>query len=244
MTIVANLATYPPRHENLLPVVTSIASQVDLLNVVLNEYDSIPEQLASFPNVRAVIPDHDTKDAGKFYPELDGATYVLLIDDDLLYPSDYVSKTVERFEALGAGGFVAGYHASLYRKPKLSLRKWLDFLQSRNIANHRKVYIFYNQLDEPVVVDQVATNAAILKAADMPPYEYMKDSQKFVDVRLAKWCFEKGLTPIALPKAAKWLGTVRFDESIYEDFTKQNKQHVADEIWTYAFKVKNRGETL
>jgi hypothetical protein len=34
----------------------------------------------------------------------------------------------------------------------------------------------------------------------MPPYDYMKDAQAFVDVRFARWCFEKGIHQAAAPR--------------------------------------------
>ncbi len=246
--IVANLATYPPRRDALLPVVQAIAPQVDRLNVVLNQYDDTLPELSGIANVEQIIPDYDTKDVGKFYPDVSGAEYVFLIDDDLIYPADFVSKTIERFDALGSGKFMGGYHASLYTKPEFSLspKKLLKRLRYSDdrIADYRKPYRFYEQLNAPVVVDQVATNAAILRGADFPPHDFMAGSQKFVDVRLAAWCFQHGIRPVALPKDAGWLGEVRFEETIFRDFTRKNPPHVAAEIWSYAFKIEGRGMPL
>src|SRR6056297_1875239 len=227
--IVANLATYPPRRSNLLPVVEAIAGQVDRLNVVLNQYDGPLAEFERFETVRQILPETDTKDVGKFYPDVTGADLVLMIDDDLVYPPDYVARTRAAFEALGEGRYLGGYHASLYDRPGFTLwppglLRWARYSDGR-IADHRKPFRFYEALDRPVIVDQVATNAAILRAADMPPYAYMKDSAKFVDVRLARWCHENGIRPAALPKPAGWLGQVRFEESIFHDFTRRNPPH-------------------
>jgi hypothetical protein len=243
--IVANLATYPPRREGLHQAVAALAPQLDRLNVILNEYDAELPELAGFANVRQILPEHDTKDAGKFYP--DGATeaeFVFMVDDDLVFPDDFVASTVAKMRKLGPG-HIGGYHASLYEKPEPSLRlsrlkKWLRY-SDRRIADYRRVFTFYLEQASGVVVDQIATNAAIMAGSDFPPYDYMKDSQKFVDVRLAKWCFEHDITPVVLPREAGWLAPLRFDESIYEDFTKTNPPHVAAEILTYAFKVPARG---
>lgn len=243
--ISANLATYPPRRSNLLPVVRAIAPQVDRLNVVLNEYGATLPELDAFANVVQIVPPQDTKDTGKFFPPVDGADHVLLIDDDLVFPEDFVRRTVAAFEDLGAGGFMGGYHGSLYVRPRFSLkpkrfRRWLTYT-SADVADHRKRVQVRHGLEAPMVVDQVATNAAILRGGDMPPYAYMKDSQKFVDVRLARWCFDRGLRPVLLPRPADWLGLVRFDETIYDSFTRSTPPAVAEEIMHYAFKVPGRG---
>jgi len=94
------------------------------------------------------------------------------------------------------------------------------------------------------VVDQIASGVAILRGQDMPPFSYMEDSQKFVDVRLARWGFENGLIPVILCRDENWLRPVRYDETIYQGFTRTNPPAVAGEIRTYAFKVRRRGEIL
>lgn len=244
--ITASLATYPPRRDTLLDAVRKIAPQVDVLNIVLNEYTEIPAELSVFVNVNPVIPDHDTKDAGKFYLK-PNAGYVLLCDDDLVYPDDYVARTVARFEALKNPKVIGGYHTSTYRMPRpwrgiSELRHLLAF-SKRNIQDYRKIDIFYQGFENYKIVDQVASGVCIMHANDFPPYTYMKNSQKFVDVRLAKWCFEQNIMPVTLPRKKDWITPIRYEETIHDGFTKSNPENVAAEIWTYAFKVKGRGRT-
>lgn len=242
--IVANLATYPPRRDGLLQVVEQVAPQVDKLNVVLNQYDEKLPELAEYGNVRQILPPHDTKDAGKFFPDVSGAEFVFLVDDDILFPDDFVDVTVRMMRKLGPG-YLGGYHASLYEKPRFSLsrkrlKRWLGY-SKRRIASYRRVFSFFRALPNALAVDQVATNAAVMAGSDFPPYDFMKSSQKFVDVRLARWCFEQQITPVVLPRAANWLRPIRYEETIFNDFTKTDPPHVAEEILTYAFNVPGRG---
>jgi len=248
--ITASLATYPPRRAFLQGVVDALAPQVDRLNLVLNQYDAVPEELVLPANVYAMIPDQDYKDVGKFYPDVTGATYVLFVDDDVIYPVDFIARTVASYEALGLPHAVAGYHCSTYRRPPLALsvkaikaqlRFWLS---PRHIARFRRVNHFEETSTTPVYVDQVATNAAITRGADVPPLSYMQGSQKFVDVRLAKWCHANGVPMVSLPRAAGWLGLQTVEESIIMGFTSRHHQHVADEIRTYAFKSPKVGTSV
>lgn len=246
--IVANLATYPPRRENLLPVLRTIAPQVDRLNVVLNQYGSRLPELEQIPKVVQILPGTDTKDVGKFYPEAQGAEYVLLIDDDLVFPPDFVSRTVSAFRSLGEGKFFGGYHGSLYVRPGFSLKpkrfwRWLTYTEGKVAGFRRRVQV-HEAVDKPLIVDQIATNAAIIRGSDLPPYEFMADSQKFVDVRIARWNFERGILPVLLPRPADWIGQVRFEDTIYRSFTCKDLPHVAEEIMSYAFKVEGRGSIL
>jgi len=242
--IIANLATYPPRRKNLEKVVAIISPQVDCLNIVLNQYDAVPVELERYPNVVPFILEEDLKDVGKFYPDVSDAKYVFLIDDDIIYPSDYVSATVNRFEALALPNCMGGYHGSLYMRPLLRqlLRSpRLLFTYKKSAADFRGGFGLFDELMTATVVDQIGTGTAILRGKDMPPFEYMRTSLKYVDVRLARWCFERGIIPVCLPRAANWLGAIGFDESIFGSFTTKNPSHVNTEILTYAFKVKFRG---
>lgn len=243
--IVANLATYPLRRKNLERVVQKISPQVDRFNIVLNQYDEVPVELEKYPNVVPIIPEDDLKDVGKFYPDVGEAKYVFLVDDDIVYPSDYVSATINRFETLPMQNYMGGYHGSLYLRPRLRqlLRHpSLLFTYDKRVADFRSGgFHFSGELKAATVVDQIGTGTAILRGKDMPSFEYMRTSQKYVDVRLARWCFERGVTPVCLPRAANWLEELSFDESIHGCFTTKNPSYVNAEILTYAFKVKFRG---
>lgn len=249
LTIIANMATYPPRESVLRDVLDSVAHQFDRLNLILNEYGALPHFLENYSNVHPIIPSEDTKDVGKFYPDVSGSKYVFLIDDDRLFPDDFVTHTIDEFEKLGPGKFLGGYHASLYYKPAISLRlkklkKYINF-SSETIAQYRRVFTTCREIMAPFIVDQIATCATILRSEHMPPYEYMRDSQKFVDVRLARWCFEQGITPVCLPRSEGWFPKgFDFEETIYRGFTKKDPPHVAQEIQSYAFKVPNRGKVI
>lgn len=225
-----------------------ISPQVDRLNIVLNEYDAVPVELAKYSNVVSIIPKDDLKDLGKFYPDVSDAQYVFLIDDDIVYPSDYVSATINRFETLALPNCMGGYHGSLYQRPRLRqlLRSpALLFTYNKRVADFRSgEFYFCNELKVATVVDQLGTGTAILRGKDMPPFEYMRTSVKYVDVRLARWCFERGITPVCLPRAANWLGAVGFNESIYDSYTTKNPSYVNTEILTYAFKIRFRGKPV
>ena len=242
--IIANLATYPPRRKNLEKVVAIISPQVDRLNIVLNQYEAVPVELEKYSNVVPFIPEEDLKDVGKFYPDVCDAKYVFLIDDDIIYPSDYVTATVNQFEALALQNCMGGFHGSLYMRPRLRqlLRSpALLFTYKRRVADFGGGFGLFDELKTATVVDQIGTGTAIMRGQDMPPFEYMRTSLKYVDVRLARWCFERGITPVCLPRAANWIGGVSFDETIFHSFTTKNPSYVNTEILTYAFKVKYRG---
>ena len=85
-----------------------------------------------------------------------------------------------------------------------------------------------------------------MRSEDVPPFDYMRDSQKFVDVRLAKWCFERGIARVCIALDRDWLtesGSLGYDfsETIVNDFTYKHHPHVAREIRTFAFRTPGVG---
>jgi len=78
----------------MLNVIGRIAPQVDHLFVCLNEYESKPSELGAFRNVTAIIPRQNWKDVGKFIFPTDDSDIVFTIDDDILYPRNYVEYTL------------------------------------------------------------------------------------------------------------------------------------------------------
>lgn len=245
--IVANLATYPARRGTLSDVVRSIIGRVDRLNIVFNQYDAVPDEFRGVPGVNAVIPDHDTRDTGKFYVDVSDADWVFFIDDDILYPPDYVDESLRLVGQLGLGAGLYGFHGSVYSRPRRRLRPSLKRLRNtfvpveRLIQNSRRNYRFTDTVEAPLYVDQIATNSALMPGRDVPPYDYMRDSQKFVDVRLARWCHERGLPVVCLPHEGTWMGELRFDETIYHGFTRVGHAHVGREILQFALRNPLRG---
>jgi len=99
-TITANMATIPARIKCLELAIGSIVNQVDQLNVYLNNFNEIPECL-NHPNIKLYESQKhkgDLGDAGKFYKSDSINGYCLTIDDDIIYPADYVVSIINKIE--------------------------------------------------------------------------------------------------------------------------------------------------
>jgi glycosyltransferase involved in cell wall biosynthesis len=133
------MATFPPRHESLKATIASILPQLDQLILYLNAYDDIPE-VARHPKIRVICGDKalgDLRDNGKFFdlPQ-DDNTYIFTLDDDLLYPPDYVARMIHFIEVLGRSS-VVGVHGVIFPKEnftQLSQRETFHF--SRGCLGH------------------------------------------------------------------------------------------------------------
>jgi hypothetical protein len=247
--IVVNIATYPPRLRSLLDTIERLSNQVDRINVVLNEYQNPPDDLKKFDNVQPLIPDHDTKDTGKFFPDVSEAAWVFLCDDDIVYPDSYVRDSLREMAAISQPNFIGGYHGSIYRGPRLKkwsvsgLRRYFKE-RRRPVGELRDVIKIERACASPIVVDQLGTGVMVLKPDQMPPYDYVKTAQKFVDVRMARWCFERRILQICLPHEEGYMWGVDHEETIYRDFTKAHFPNVLAEICEFALKNPRAGRTV
>jgi len=128
-SVYAGVASIAERSEALRLVVDRIAPQVDRLSIYLNDYRERPAWAARAPShvefLLASIEAGDLGDAGKFYRagETRGAIYFAL-DDDLLYPSDYVLRTVEGLGRYGGRALVS-WHGKVL---DLKRRPWNHYL--------------------------------------------------------------------------------------------------------------------
>lgn len=98
---IALIVSIPDRAEGLRNVLQAIESQVDEIRILLNEFDSVPQDLYACRKVTTV----ETSRTGELYasgvwtllkPDDDG--YVFVLDDDLRYPADYVAKMIAGIE--------------------------------------------------------------------------------------------------------------------------------------------------
>jgi glycosyltransferase involved in cell wall biosynthesis len=115
-TITVSLASIPGRRDTLEKVVACLLPQVDQLNVYLNNYPDVPEFLSADKITVARSQDHgDHANLSKFFWMDAAQGYYMTCDDDILYPSDYVAKTIEGIERYNRRAIIS-WHASTLTK--------------------------------------------------------------------------------------------------------------------------------
>ena len=134
----ANIATYPPRMHSLKQTVASIYDQVDVIRICFNGmgFEDVPDYFWDLSidqdkegNPKGKIhfywPEDNLTDNGKFcgLSEDYDNEYYFTMDDDIVYPADYVSKTIEAIKTYGTiityhGRILLGTHRDYYRGHK------------------------------------------------------------------------------------------------------------------------------
>ena len=140
-----SIASIPDREESLRRVVASLLPQVDRLNVYLNGYGQVPPFLDQPKIFVARSEEHgDVGDAGKFFWLGIPVEYFLTCDDDIIYPSDYVRRTIAAIERYGRRA-VIGWHGSVLRDG------FRDYYEDRTILS------FYRNVERDTSVHILGT---------------------------------------------------------------------------------------
>lgn len=102
--IIIGMAAIPDRAQNFAQSIPALLPQCDELHVYLNNFEEVPKILCQDKIIARLSQDHagDLGDRGKFWPVFEDSSlscYLFTVDDDILYPPDYVSVLKERIDA-------------------------------------------------------------------------------------------------------------------------------------------------
>jgi hypothetical protein len=196
MRRVATIATMASRLETFRKVLPMIHAQVDHLYVYLDGYTAPPDFMADFDRitVRRAEECGDLHCSSRFLclKELNDPTVVVVFDDDIVYPPDYVARMVEALQQL-EGAAVVGVHGRLFLPPHQSY--------ARNVATLH----FTHQLPQARYVHELGTGtcAFISSNLDVDPRQW--DDTHMDDIIIAIEAQRRGLPRVALARAAGWL---------------------------------------
>ena len=196
----ACMATFPARREQLQNTVESLLPQVDQLRIYLNEYSSVPDFLVH-DKIAVEIDGPDLGDAGKV-ANLPDEGFTFLVDDDIIYPPDYVKVLTSAIETYGREA-VVGCHAAVVMPPV------------RNYFNDRRVYHFNSYVAKHTAVNVLGTGC-LAYHTDYVDFD-LSDApcSNMLDVHFAVWCqtHRKRMRTVARPGG--WLESQKVPTSLW-----------------------------
>ncbi|RNF84357.1 FkbM family methyltransferase [Montanilutibacter psychrotolerans] len=186
------LASFPPRRSALRAAIDSLIDQVDRIFVYLNEYDEVP-QFLKHPRITVKIGGEDLRDNGKFYfgPELPEG-YCFTVDDDIVYPPDYVQRLIRKIELYGRKALV-GVHGTIFAKPIVSY--FAD----------RTLFHFKHPLERDRIVNQLGTGTLAFHTSLWRPSHTAFASTGMVDAWIAVEAAKRGIPLIVVDRKRNWL---------------------------------------
>jgi hypothetical protein len=209
--ITASMATVPGREASLEQVVQALLPQVDRLNVYLNNFHEIPSCLWH-PQIEAVRSE-DLSDAGKFFWSGAVQGYHFTVDDDLLYPDDYVTTLIGAVERHQRKALV-GVHGAVLLAPMTSYYK-------NRLAFHCLSAL---PSDRPVHVLGTGTLAYHTSTIKLSVSDFK--SPNMADLWLSLAAERQGVHRIAIRRMAHWLTLLPTPPgtTIYERFKDQDQE--------------------
>ncbi len=200
--IIAGMATTGERN-SLKKSIYSICTQVDELIVYCNN-GSFPENFEKPDNVVFVYDEAlgDIGDLGKFYSLIKKSGILITVDDDIIYPENYVNTLKPRVSREK----VYGVHGTIFNFPIL------DYY-----TKNRNVYHFESHCTEDIKVDVVGSGTAIFTDELLEDFDLNSHLKykNMADLLLLELSLKKGIKRYIIERPRGWLKEVKNDNSIF-----------------------------
>lgn len=196
-SVVACLATYPPREDMLKDSINSLMGQVDHIFVYMNAYSHVPDFIQHMAEVDAlsyvIASENRLRAAGKFF-WADCGGYILLCDDDIIYPPDYrvrMVKEINRYDRQA----VVGLHG----------KRFVANEQGKTLISEQ--FKFPTRLSRPRQVNLLGTGVAGFHSSALHRIDKQRLFERPIDNDevLAVECRLKGIPMYCIPREAGWV---------------------------------------
>jgi hypothetical protein len=208
MKRVAAMATMASRLETFRKVLPVIHAQVDHVFIYLDGYTAFPKFLENFDRVTV----YKAEDVGNLHcssrflclQELNAPAVVAMVDDDIIYPPNYIDRLVGELKECD-GNAIVGVHGRIFVPPH------------KSYVRDAVVYHFAKELPRSRHVHAVGVGTCAFVASNFPvnPREWGRTDMD--DINVAIEAQRRGLPRTAIARADGWM--------------KPHPEPQADSIW-------------
>jgi hypothetical protein len=197
--ISAFTATIPQRVRTLKKSIASILPQVDSIQVVLNNFNYLPNFLKR-DKITCVFSNNKLEDGSRFKNIQKAKEFVLVFDDDIEYPGDYVSTMRMHHKALAEREY----------NPPVIVAPMGKVLKPRPIAHYyqdiEKNYKTFSEIDDYHLVDVPGACGILWSMQDVKITEdIVTPDIHHSDICVAKFAKQNGIQCYVVPHASNWL---------------------------------------
>ncbi|EYD77946.1 hypothetical protein Rumeso_00407 [Rubellimicrobium mesophilum DSM 19309] len=210
---VGTMTSFPARRESLKATLVTILPQLDELMLYLNGYDEVPD-FAEDPKIRVTLggaTGGDLWDNRKYcsFPK-GGDAYVLVLDDNLIYPPDYAAWMIHYVEMLGRT-CVVGAHGAIFPE------------QDHGDVKERPASHFQDH-HPGQFVDVVSTGSAVWHNSTLQLSLNDFGGPGICDARLAEAAARQEVPLFCVPRPRDWLQTYERSEQSPLDEARQEPE--------------------
>lgn len=206
--ITVKIASIPARVSQLEVTIKGFLKKVDNIQVYLNNYSSIP----SFLNHKKICiftsqEYGDIGDIGKFHKIEQQNGYILTIDDDLIYPLDYVDFMIRKIDFYQRKVLIC-VHGNILPKQKLA-----------SYYKDKQGVHFEKELKKDIKVDVPGTGTLGFHTDNIKISQQTFLSPNMTDIWLAVHAKQNDIPIISVERSNNWVIQARgeaFQRSIYQ----------------------------
>ena len=196
--IIGAMASFKDRKATLFQSVNSIINQVDHLYLYLNDYDEIPPLNSDRTRLTIILGKYamgDIKDTAKFavistLTSVD--SYILTLDDDIVYPEDYVSTMINKLGEYNTKTVVGVYGVKISKN-------------FNNYVDDKTIYHFDSELKTPISADILGTGTMIFRIQNISIQPSDFKIHGLSDVWFAKYCHDNSIGMVCIDREENWL---------------------------------------
>lgn len=195
--VTAQLATIPERESLCIKVVESLLPQVDKIRLALNNYSfdgvvGIAPEWAKHEKIEILYCDNSLMDGYKFSKADENDGYVLICDDDIIYPPDFREVMVQHLDNFAEPVVLSIMGKNLIKRP----------MQSYAMGRHEFFRAFEMHTDFRKV-ELIGMCGAVYHT------DYCKINEKHMkvtdsDVCMSVYCNQYRIKKFVVPHAGDW----------------------------------------
>lgn len=215
LPVVANICSIPARENLLKQALQSFSSQVDSINIYLDGYERIPDFVKKcHANVKIYLSSAHPglRDNGKFlnFAHHTNDCYYFTMDDDIIYPPDYVERMIQGIESYSRRA-VVGLHGVLLPENPESY-----------FTSFRKVHCFNRELEADFIVNNLGTGTVAFHSSTIRGLDITHFKKPgMADLYFSVFCKQQHIPMIALSRPEEWLRELPSpNTSLYHEFKK------------------------
>lgn len=225
--IIAFIATVKERELQLKIVLSQIYDQVDKIHLVLNWYEEIPEWIKNKERIYAYLNPENKNAHDAIWSRLEEIEaidnviasaekykkpecYYFILDDDLLYPADYVEKLIAAIERHERRAVIT-VHGTNFSRPVESYCK------------SRTSYTFSDVLERDIFVDMTGCGTTAFHSSTVKPTLQNFPIPFNRDLYFSILCARQNIKIVSIQRQQGWILPLKTSGETVFDTTAKSK---------------------
>jgi len=222
--VLVTMCTYPGGFPTLATALKSIlynqSMHVTKLRLTVNGEES-PINLPDDDRLEVIMSEQDVTDKGKFIQIKNHLGYVVTVDDDIEYPSNYIEEMIKHIEKFSRNCLIGVHGAHIPEGPPIT--RWWEYM------NLRRSHVFIQEMATYVPVNVIGTGTLAFHTSIGQIKGEEFDYQRMVDLHVAVWAQRNNIPMLICPRRRDWLKEIssgyvgKIWNTVKEDYALQHR---------------------